>query len=122
MHAISFTSVLAGVCVATVAAVASDSECVEKRDGGLCVVDIRKHSFRAPNLLLPKETRGVYWIDAENMTGKSNPWVDLNFLQKAPSHTSTWFRHAAGSSDELLYVMDGGSKKSEVHERLTAVR
>ena len=87
----------------------TDDECMEMRDGGLCTVDVRKHTFRAPNPLLPDDIRGVYWIDAGNMTGKSNPWVDLNFLQKLPpssSSSSSWFGGAVGDSD-LLYVMDG---------------
>ena len=88
----------------------ADSECIAQRDGGLCTVDVRKHVFRAPNPLLPEDIRGVYWIDAGNMTGKSNPWVDLNFLRKLPSRSSSsWFgRAAASADDELLYVMDGG--------------
>ena len=67
----------------------SKSECIEQREGGLCLVDVTKHTFAAPNPLLPSAVRGVYWIDAgkgTGMLGKSNPYIDLNMLEPFAQH------------------------------------
>ena len=57
------------------------SECVADKPQGLCTVSLSQHTFAPNNLLLPENVRGVFWIDAgTDMPGKSNPWVDLNYM------------------------------------------
>lgn len=75
-----------------------NSECMASRPEGLCTVDPNTHKFHPPNPLLPESTRGVFWIDSGDYTsGKTNPWVDLNFLQPFPN----------GSKEEgKFWVMD----------------
>jgi len=63
-------------------AFASNPECIDDRLENTCTVRASTHSYRAPNLLVPEDVRGVYWIDAgPDAKGYTNPWVDLNFVQ-----------------------------------------
>ena len=64
---------------------AANPECLEDRPNDTCVVKASSHSFSPPNLLIPEDVRGVYWIDAgPDAPGYSNPWVDLNYLTPFP--------------------------------------
>lgn len=65
------------------------SECLESRPEGLCTVNLEEHQFAPLNMQLPAKARGVFWIDAgDDTNGKTNPWVDLNFLQPFPANSS----------------------------------
>ena len=77
--------VLLAVAAAAASTISINPECLDDRPEGTCVVKASLHSFAPPNMLLPEDVRGVYWIDAgPDAPGYSNPWVDLNFLVPFP--------------------------------------
>ena len=68
------------------AAFTTANECLAQRPQGLCTVNLEMHKFAPPNMDLPETARGVFWIDSgDDSKGKSNPWVDLNFLKPFPA-------------------------------------
>ena len=63
-----------------------------------CKVDLKTHTFAQPNLAIPSDLRGVYWIDAgSEAPGYSNPWVDLNMLKPFPE---------GSGKDDSMWIMD----------------